>query len=166
MSKYLFLLVFGLLSFSCSDDESISFIDSLPNAPANPDKAKLLQLVNDARSTARTCDELLNEAVPPLNWSNTLATVAQKHAEDMDAAKKLSHRGTNGSFLEDRLEAEGYIAVIWAENLAQGSPTEEDVVELWMNSPGHCENIMLPDVLEIGVGTSGAFWTMVLAARQ
>jgi uncharacterized protein YkwD len=49
--------------------------------------------------------------------------------------------------------------------LAVGVETEDEVIQMWLDSPGHCENIMNPDVLEMGVGTSGPYWTMVLAAK-
>ena len=147
----------------CSSDDSKPIF---PDAPRNPDKARLLQLVNEARAQSRTCELDLLVSAPPLAWSETLAAVAQLHCEDMEAAGRLSHRGTNGSFLDERLEQEGYTALVWAENLAIGVETEMEVVEEWLNSPGHCENIMLPDVLEMGVATSGPYWTMILAARD
>lgn len=162
MQKIFFILFLITSLSACSDDDvKPNFTD----APTIPDKAKLLILVNNARSQARTCDVETLPAAPPVKWSEALARVAQKHSEDMDAAKHLSHIGTDGSFLEDRLEAEGYEATVWAENLAVGSPTEEDVVALWLDSPGHCENIMNAQVLEMGVGTSGPYWTMVLAGK-
>jgi uncharacterized protein YkwD len=39
-----------------------------------------------------------------------------------------------------------------AENIAAGQSTPEDVMDAWMNSPGHQANILSPDAWEIGVG--------------
>jgi uncharacterized protein YkwD len=40
----------------------------------------------------------------------------------------------------------------WGENIAQGYPSPEDVVEGWMDSDGHCSNIMAAAFSLIGVG--------------
>ena len=47
------------------------------------------------------------------------------------------------------------------ENIAQGQQTPEEVVEAWMNSQGHRENIMNASFTHIGVGyvESGNYWT-------
>ena len=162
MKNIFLFLTLSLFSFSCTDDDSAPVFE---DAPVHPDKSILLQLVNNARSEAQVCEVETLPAVPGILWSNTLETVAQKHCDDMDAAQRLSHRGTDGSFLDERLEREGYVATVWAENLAQGSLSEKEVMELWMDSPGHCENIMNAQVLEMGVATQGSFWTMVLAKK-
>ncbi|MBL7110644.1 MAG: hypothetical protein ISS19_01735 [Bacteroidales bacterium] len=41
--------------------------------------------------------------------------------------------------------------------------TEKAVIEAWLDSPGHCKNIMNDKVTELGVATSGAYWTQVFA---
>lgn len=163
MNNLFFLLFISIFTFSCTDDDGAEPI--IQNAPVNPDSAKLLQLVNTARLKSQLCGEVAYAPVASLSWNNTLELVAQKHADDMDGAKRLSHRGTDGSFLDERLEREGYMAVFWAENLAEGAPSEESVIGLWMDSPGHCENIMNADALEIGVATAGPYWVMILAAE-
>ncbi len=158
----LLALAICLMAVSCSDDEPAPIF---PNAPVNPDQSKMLALVNDARANSTNCGPNTFQPSTSLAWSDTLAMVAEKHSEDMAAADKLSHTGTDGSFLQDRLEREGYFPVIWAENLAKGATSEEEVVDLWLESEGHCENIMNADVFEMGIGTSGPYWTMVLAKR-
>ena len=54
-----------------------------------------------------------------------------------------------------------------AENIAAGQRTPEEVVESWMNSPGHRANI-LGDCKELGVGLAlgghyGYYWTQCFA---
>ena len=51
-----------------------------------------------------------------------------------------------------------------AENIAAGSNTAESVVNQWMNSEGHRNNIMNPDYTKLGVGMAkggsyGTYWT-------
>lgn len=51
------------------------------------------------------------------------------------------------------------------ENVAQGQYTPEEVVESWMNSPGHSANILNPDYKYIGIGTvsekSKLYWSQI-----
>ena len=156
----LLVLLMGLTIAACGnkdDDPGTVF----QNAPANPDKAKLLQLVNQARSSATSCGSV----VPALTWNDTLAVVGKKHSEDMAANDKLNHNGSDGSFVDDRIEREGYIPAFYAENLLKGGATEEEAIQAWLDSPAHCANIMDAKVTEMGVGTSGAYWTLVLASH-
>lgn len=45
-----------------------------------------------------------------------------------------------------------------------GQQNEEEVMKSWLKSPGHCANIMNPDVTEVGVARSGTYWTQLFAA--
>lgn len=57
-----------------------------------------------------------------------------------------------------------------AENLAAGQRTPKEVVNAWMNSPGHRANILKKEVSEIGVGyvnggKYGHYWTQMFISR-
>ncbi len=52
----------------------------------------------------------------------------------------------------DRAEQAGYTYSYIAENLAGGYSTPQAVVNNWMGSPVHRENILLEEVSETGVG--------------
>jgi uncharacterized protein YkwD len=82
----------------------------------------------------------------------------------MDSSGRyLAHTGSNGSSPEDRIILAGYQAA-WhtytdgsrmypsQENAASGQKTPSEVVEGWMNSPGHRAAILTPETKEIGVG--------------
>ncbi len=43
--------------------------------------------------------------------------------------------------------------------------TEKKVIEGWLNSSGHCKNIMNGSVTEMGIATSGDYWTQVFASH-
>lgn len=47
------------------------------------------------------------------------------------------------------------------ENIATGQITPFEVVEDWLNSNGHRENILNPNYKYIGVGLSGTIWTQI-----
>jgi len=44
-----------------------------------------------------------------------------------------------------------------------GQQNEEEVMKSWLKSPGHCANIMNPNVTEVGVARSGNYWTQLFA---
>ncbi|MBI1225491.1 MAG: CAP domain-containing protein [Bacteroidetes bacterium] len=158
-----FLFVSGLLIAACGNKEDDTAY--FPDAPANPDKLKLVELVNEFRSKGETCGSKSLGAAMPISWNDTLALVAKKHSEDMFANNKLNHTGTDGSKVNDRIEAAGYIWSNYAENLLKGGATEEEAIKAWQESTAHCENLMDPTITEIGIGTAGPYWTMVLASH-
>ena len=165
MTRFLpsFLLFVGLLLAACGgkgDDGSF-----FPDAPANPDKVKLVELVNEFRSKGQSCGGSSFAATVPVSWNDTLALVAKKHSEDMNKNNKLNHTGSDGSFVDDRITAEGYFFSFYAENLLKGGATEEEALKAWKESTAHCQNLMDPKINEIGVGTAGPYWTMVLASH-
>lgn len=158
---WLFLMILtGAMLVACSEKEkdNDTFFQT---APVTVDKIKMLQLVNEVRSSAAFC----GSPAPPLVWNDTLALVAKRHSEDMNANRKLSHSSADGSLVDARLTKAGYLWSDYAENLLKGGATEEEAVQAWLKSTAHCSNIMRPTVKEIGVGTSGVYWTMVLASH-
>ena len=160
-----FLLIGFSLTFAACGGKEDDPIDIFENAPRNPDKALLLKLVNDARASGGKCGSASLSPAGPISWNDTLALVARKHSQDMAANDKLSHTGTDGSFVDERITREGYIWTFYAENLLKGGATEQDAIEIWLESEGHCKNLLNPNLEEMGVGTSGPYWTMVLASH-
>ena len=135
-------------------------------APVNPDKELLLQLVNSYRTAGCNCGSKYFPPVEKLVWSDTLTLAAKDHSLDMDRNKFFRHRGSDGSSVGDRVKKHNYIWSAVGENIAQGYPTEEAVIRGWINSPGHCENIMNASFREMGIATSGVNWTQVFATRK
>lgn len=164
MTRYslLLLTVVSLIFAACGKDDNTGFF---PDAPANPDKTKLVDLVNQFRSSGQNCGGSNQAASVPVTWNDTLAIVAQKHSEDMNKNNKLNHIGSNGSLVDERISAEGYVFSYYAENLLKGGATEEEAMKAWKESPTHCKNLMDSRIKQIGVGTAGPYWTMVLASH-
>lgn len=162
---FLFLaasFTFALPSCQVADDDTAVYF---PDAPSNPDKFLLLKMLNEARAAGGKCGQTNYAPAPALTWNDTLAQVARDHSQDMNANNRLSHRGANGSFVEDRIESAGYVWSFYAENLLKGGSTEAEAIRIWLESEGHCANIHNPNLKEVGVGTSGPYWTMVLASH-
>jgi uncharacterized protein YkwD len=109
-----------------------------------------------------------NAGIAGVTVDSRLTSAAQSHANDMANRRRMTHTGSDGSNGGQRIWRYGYGAFTWAENVAAGQPTAEDVMRAWMNSAGHRANIMNGRMVNIGVaaarGSNGVmYWTMVLA---
>jgi len=102
----------------------------------------------------------------PLSFNQRLYAAAQNHSNDMARHGFMSHQGSNGSSMSDRVRAVGYNYSSIAENVAAGYRTPEEVVRGWMNSPGHRKNILNPNLTEIGVGHDNNYWTQVFGTPR
>jgi len=130
----------------------------------------MLPLINQARGVSRSCGGTEYAAQPALQWSNSLASVAQEHSMDMARQGYFSHTSLDGTSMGTRVFAAWSGSTV-GENIASSSVNRSDsfVVDLWLNSPGHCALIMDPDFTHAGVGfgqntennyTYHYFWTL------
>ncbi|MGF6276067.1 uncharacterized protein YkwD [Massilia sp. UYP11] len=110
----------------------------------------ILDEVNAARASARSCGEQAFPAAPPLSWNGALGDAALAHSRDMAARRYFSHRARDGSQAADRVLRAGYSWRRVGENIAFGQRSPREVVEGWLDSPGHCANIMNRDFTEMG----------------
>jgi uncharacterized protein YkwD len=117
-------------------------------------RARVVELVNAARSHARKCGRERYPAAPPLGVSRDLNDAAADHARDMARKKYFEHRGRDGSEPKDRVLRAGYKSRLTGENIALGPESAEEVVAGWLDSPGHCANIMDARFQDIGVGVA------------
>ncbi|MEI2699943.1 MAG: CAP domain-containing protein [Microthrixaceae bacterium] len=117
---------------------------------------EMVALVNQERA---------NEGVAPLQVCTTLMTAAQRHSDDQAATGRMSHTGSNGSTMSQRVQAAGYTGwTALAENVAAGQPDVASVVGAWMDSAGHRTNLLSANYHHIGLGrASGSggtlYWT-------
>ena len=112
---------------------------------------QVVTLVNNERADAG-CD--------PLRVDSRLTAAAQEHSEDMDRRDYMSHQNPEGEGPGDRARRHGYDA--WgAENVAKGQTSPGQVMDAWMGSSGHRENILNCGLVAIGVGESGNAWTQM-----
>lgn len=117
----------------------------------NEQAAEVFRLVNVQRVQAG-CTELRADT--------QLTAAAQLHSEDMSANNYMSHTSKDGRSASDRASAQGYSAFS-GENVAKGYRSAADVMDGWMNSPGHRANILNCESVALGVGVSGDAWTQV-----
>lgn len=93
-----------------------------------------------------------SKGLSDLQSNPILDAIAQKHSEDMAAGRvKFGHDG----FAKRNSEAQKQIPGLrsFAENVAFGVHTGQDVVNLWKNSEGHRKN-MLGKFSRIGIGVA------------
>jgi uncharacterized protein YkwD len=125
---------------------------TLPTADDMPKvAARVLDLVNAARAKSRKCGSRSFPPAPPLKLSPLLSRAALVHAKDMSAHKLFEHRGSDGSKPAERVQRVGYDWAAVAENIALGAASAEIVVQGWLDSPGHCVNVMGPQYQEMGL---------------
>jgi uncharacterized protein YkwD len=131
---------------------------------------ELMNRINQIRATARACGSLTYAAAPPLKWNTKLFNAAAGHSADMAAKNYFSHTSLDGRTFSQRITAAGYDWRTAGENIAAGQTTVEQVMTAWVNSPGHCANLMSQNFTEVGVAcvkndasSYRYYWTMDLA---
>jgi uncharacterized protein YkwD len=88
----------------------------------------------------------------PLALDADLDVAAQRHADDMLARSYFAHRDPDGKTVRERARAAGFDWSAIGENIAEGQQSVKEVVESWMRSAGHRENILDRRYTRTGVG--------------
>ena len=138
--------------------------------PSNAELKNVLAQVNEARADGAQCGAETFAPVPALRYSAALSVPSQKHSEDMAAAGEMSHETpagavhyAAGSSPWNRLQQEGFGYSAAGENVAWGQRSGDAVMNAWLNSPGHCKNIMNPKFTVVGLGWQDNYWTQMFA---
>ena len=130
----------------------------------------VLQHTNDVRSENQDCGENgPKRAVDGLQLNDLLMVAAQAHAEDMATNRFMAHEGSDGSSPSQRARRATYSGRLVGENVARGYRSPEAVVQGWLDSDGHCNNMMNGGYTEIGIGYAvstedEAFWVQLFGA--
>ncbi|MGW0808126.1 CAP domain-containing protein [Nonomuraea sp. NPDC002799] len=106
----------------------------------------------------------------PLQHDARLRRAAFGHSADMAKNDYFDHDSQDGRDMVDRMRATGFTGTAWAENIAMGQRSAAQVVQGWMDSDGHRQNIMNCSYTLIGVGAAKdaqgqIYWTQDFAAR-
>lgn len=130
-------------------------------AKLNQEEQAIIDLVNKERE---------KENLPPLVPHEKLVQIARAHSLNMAKQNRMDHT-LDGKNPIDRAKEVGYQPPGVAENVAWGARTPDEVVRMWMNSPGHRANILGKQTTEVGIGvgrsgTGGPFYTLVLGFRR
>jgi len=92
------------------------------------------------------------EGLNALRLDSELNKVAYAKMEDLFAKNYFAHVSPDGIGPKELIEQFDYPFLLIGENLAKGNfQTDKRLVQAWMDSPGHRENIMKPSFQEIGI---------------
>ncbi len=115
---------------------------------------QVLKLVNQERAKA---------GLPALTTNKTLQAAANKRAQEI--VQSFSHTRPDGSSTFTVLDDYGISYRSAGENIAYGQRTPADVMNAWMNSPGHRANILKDGFGKVGIGVykvnGTLYWTQV-----
>lgn len=96
--------------------------------------------------------ERVRVGVSPLALNSMLNIVAQKRMQDMFAREYFEHVSPQGQSASTVAEDVMYEYATIGENIAMGNfATDAVLVQAWMDSPGHRENILRSQYTEIGI---------------
>lgn len=148
-------------------DEENPFIPVIDDTPAYVNKnnealsSELIELINAVR---------VEYGLSTLTTDENLCAISTAHCIDMAEYDYIDHTSPAGIGPFDRLDMEGIYYMSAAENIASGFLTAEKVLESWMNSAMHRQNLLNGDFTHIGVGyhaggANGTYWTLMLIER-
>ncbi len=113
------------------------------------EKMRIIELINEKR------DEL---GVPKVDIHDKLNRSSYAKAKDMSAESYFSHKGPNGESLKGYLDYVGYDFILAGENLAVGFYNAQDIVDAWVDSPSHYENLIEEGYQDTGLAVhSGVY---------
>ena len=131
---------------SATDDKNESSVSEY--------EKRVVELVNEIR---------VENGLSPLTLNSDLSNVARLKSQDMKDKNYFDHISPTYGSPFDMMTQFGISYISAGENLANGYATPEDVVNGWMNSPGHRANILDTSFTQIGVGyvADVNYWTQM-----
>lgn len=143
--KLLVLTLFSTFLFSCSNDNSNEEMDLAARNEINVSYSsienEIATLINAHRA---------QNGMQPLNIYNIVSSEADTHTNYMVETGQVNHANF-GRRHQNLVNFAGAKSV--AENVAYGYSSAEAVVNAWLNSEGHRENIENADFTDFGIST-------------
>ncbi len=152
-------------------DEPETEIPDTPIAPDEPE-TDIPEIEAPISSYAQQVLDLVNAerakvGLNALTYDSQLELAANTRAVEIRTS--FSHTRPNGTSCFTTLDEIGYRYGYAGENIAYGQSTPEEVVNAWMNSQGHRENILNANYTHLGVGVyeNGAtiYWAQMFASK-
>ena len=140
--------IMRLLVYAAMAIMGVSFVSAEPIELA-------IQTVNSVRAQS---------ALPEVQQSPKLNEIAKLHAADMLRHGFISHKGSDGSQLSNRVKKAGYQYCFVAENIEVTQGSFDQVVDKWQSYPPARKVLLHRKAKEIGIAHAGEWiWVMVLA---
>lgn len=134
--------------------------------------AEVTRHVNEVRARGYQCGSKRMGPAAALKWDRALFAAAADHSVDMARRDYVEHKSPEGVGVTQRVSSTPYNWKSLGENLAGGSTEVTEVVQRWLESPDHCENLLDPKFVDVAVACVaepqsqwGTYWTMVLARK-
>jgi uncharacterized protein YkwD len=129
-----------------------------------PRSADISYLGELERAIYRLTNEVRKKhALSPLTWESSLGGVARAHSADMLHRNYFSHQSPDGRSPHDRILS-GYPSGLSmsGENIWSGTGHDPGdtprlariIVDNWLSSPGHRQNLLNPQFTDTGVGVA------------
>lgn len=141
-----------------------------PNLIYPGDKIKVPN-INDTKAAEVEVVRLVNverskNGLQPLTINWQVSRIARYKSQDMINKHYFSHTSPTYGSPFNMMENFGVKFSAAGENIAMGQRTPAEVVNAWMNSPGHRANILNPSYTQIGVGLAKdsngtCYWTQM-----
>lgn len=128
---------------------------SIPASTISTFESEVIRLVNVQRT---------NRGLKALGKSVKLCNIARIKSQDMINSNYFSHTSPRYGSPFNMMENMGVQFMAAGENIAMGQTTPAQVMNSWMNSPGHRANILSVAYSQIGVGLAKnkngvCYWT-------
>lgn len=143
-------------------EQEVTEEEQAPSEEASSEVSAYEQQVLDLTNKERA-----NAGLPALKLDVELSKVAREKSRDMQAKGYFDHNSPTYGSPFDMMKQFGISYTSAGENIAQGQQTPEEVVQAWMNSQGHRENILNSSYTHLGVGyvENGNYWTQMFIGK-
>lgn len=124
-------------------------------------KKEVVRLVNIERS---------KRGLSELSFNNELCNVSTLKSQDMINKNYFGHNSPTYGSPFNMMNQFNIIYRTAGENIAKGQRTPAEVVNSWMNSPGHRANILNANFTDIGIGVAKSsngtlYWTQMFIGK-
>lgn len=136
-----------------------------------PNQKLTIPNIDDVKSVENEVIKLVNaerskKGLPALKANWELSRVARMKSQDMINKNYFAHQSPTYGSPFDMMETFGIRFSSAGENIAKGQQSASQVMNAWMNSPGHRSNILSSSYSEIGVGLATSkngtkYWTQM-----
>ena len=144
--------------YSDDSDESCNACGNIrdltnPDFPFTANEWEMLKLVNQAR---------VGEGLDPFTGYDLLQQAGHIRAKEVNS--HYGHDRPNGESCFTVLDELGIWYLAAGENIAQGQRSPAQVTDAWLNSSGHCANIMDPDFAHAALGNYSYSWVQMFVS--
>lgn len=144
-----------------SDDNNISNDNQVTTGSFLSFQKEVVRLVNVERS---------KRGLSELSFNTELSNVATLKSQDMINKNYFDHTSPTYGSPFDMMKQFNISYRTAGENIAKGQRTPAEVVNSWMNSPGHRANILNANFTDIGIGVSKSsngtlYWTQMFIGK-